>query len=282
MSYQLPANPDLITPEYWGGIDITNPNHFMGVPDTLISATRKEHRTAAENLACCLQQVIRGDFVETGSLGNEFSPSPSTLADGTVVVIDCEHLMKWTYPNEDIEWQAPDPVGKGIPIQAPFAEHWKNQQSNIGSSTESQHFGDERASFPELHTLYGRYLEWGVLFSRTRKETDEVTRYLATWAFCAAKAGPKGLYVPHGGNVIFRRIELLPIDVGAACARPELDIVTCGIRAIERVREVKTIHPANGNREKSPSLRERIGELAKGGLGKIVLPSPRPVPVPGF
>lgn len=275
MSFELEPKPELLTPQFWNGVDINNPNHFMGISPDYIAATKKEQRVAADHLASCLHQVLSGDFTEVkASVGNEFFADES-VQDGTVVVLDREHLLKFLPANpRDRDASQEKPVGSGVPIDKPYANHWRDQQP----AGISDHFGEESAHFPDVDAQYSRHLSWGVLVSRKKSKESGERRYLATWAFCAARSSSNGISIPTGGPYYFRCLETLPLDIQIARPLPSVQLQSGTTRMVERIRDIHIVHAANGKREPTPAFHKKIREWAGSKLGELTLPRPIPVP----
>lgn len=237
----------LASSEYWDGIDTDDPSHFDVPYVPAARVTAHEQKAAALVLASCLNEVISNDFVEQElRAGEEFDPTETELEDGTVLIIDSEHLFRWSYPpGSDHEWEEPNQALDTPPISNDFVSMWRGRQP-YNTSTD-QHFGDERVAFPEDKMVYGRVLSWGVLLTRRDAQRD---RFLATWALAAPHATPRGVAVPLSPDMeMFRTAERLPMKVGQAIPNPDTVAPTFGIRSVERVRKLKIVHAATASYE---------------------------------
>lgn len=262
----------LVSPEYWDGIDIGDPAPFAEPPRMPVHLTVKEHRAAGVVLASCLDDVMSNQHIERDLKVEEtFDPTESELGDGTVLILDKEHLSMWTYPpGNERDWKEPDPAWPDTPpIGSDYVGMWRGRQPY---GMDDQHFGDERVVFAEDKIIYSRLLTWAVLLTRRNKNRD---RFLATWAFAAPKAGPGGIDVPISDDVDFMRTaKRLPLTVGQTVPDGDLHTPTFGIRAMERVKKIKIVHAATAEYEPEE---EKSGALssAKARLGKIFVPEPQ-------
>jgi len=244
--------------EYWGGIDMYEPDHFAVDKQPPVHISQREYRGAAMVLASCLEEVIHGDYAEVNSGAKEsFGPSSDRMGDGTVVIVDREHLFRWTYPTEhDREWQSSDPPSSAAIPASDLAGYWSDNQP---LTFDSSHFGDERAVFLEEKMIYGRFLQWGVLIS-----TKNNDRLLATWAFSAPCLAHGSVSLPRVDGVkLFRTGEKLPLSVQEAMPQSDLHLNKCAIRAVERIKAIKIVHAATVSYEPQAdpkSLSEKLAE----------------------
>jgi len=276
MSYILEPNPVLLSPVYWDGADINAPNHLGATPESEGQVSEFEGRIAASLLKRTLGFVVADKYEELQNPIQipEFNPDSGILEDGTILVIDRESLARYSYPaTGERVWDAKKVGEGGSPILPPYGKHWKENQIR-SSEGERPDFGDDRAFFPELFTIYNRYLQWGVLLSRRNK-----LRLIATWALSDPQARRFGIKVkpPKDDG------QILPFNVGPGTANlgPDVQADDFTLRLITRVRDVTVIKTDYKHEpsQKSRGWRERVAaKLAD--LNVAINPPHQPAPIP--
>lgn len=268
MTYQIEPRNELLSPEYWGGVDIDNPNHFAFPLDTVTSHTRRDHSFAANSLRLCLTRVLRGNYTEASShIQPEFGPDLQQHADGTVIVIDSEQLRKWTPTDSGlVSVTSPTFPNDSPRIRTPFAEYWRENQE-IEDFVNLRHFGQEEAYFRDESAMYSRTVDWGVLLSRRNG-----TRIAVKFPLAVPRASMVGILIPPRSS----RAESLPIDIGLAEPIPASILDTSATRRIHRVKDIRIVRPAGGSREKDPSMAEKL-KIAAAKLGRSAVPKLKPV-----
>lgn len=255
----LEPKPELLTPEYWGGVDINNPNYFAGPYIEPATPSRSERREAAGELAQVLAGVVKSGGTELRShMEPEFDPSRIQLEDGSIVILDREFLLRqFNHQGTKKPFTQPHPGYASPPITSPYVDYWR---SNIGfvATGGSNNFGNEVAIFESEEAMYGRYLSWGVLTT-----AKSGLRMVCTWAISAPQycAESGGISIPLAGNrwAGYRTARSLPLDVGVAIPNPQLG----KNRTIERTSEIRVIHSAQGRKGKdSRTVMERLADIA--------------------
>jgi len=259
---------ELLSPAYWGGVDIENPNHFAFPPTPITLHTRREHRLAATSLKLCLSRVLRGNYTETSSLLRpEFEPDQQQLADGTVIAIDSEQLRKWTLIDSGVKAVGGPSFPNDSPrIRTPFAEYWRENQT-VEDLVNLRHFAQEDAIFHEESAMYSRTVDWGVLLSRR-----DGTRIAVTFPLAVPRASTVGILIPSRSSIA----DGLPIDIGLAEPVPPSQLDPRATRRIQRVKDIRVVRPAGGSREKAPSMTEKL-KIAAEKLGRTAVPKLKPV-----
>ncbi len=258
MAHLLEPKQELLSPEYWGGVDINNPNHFTVPYVEPTTPTRSEHRIAAGQLARVLTDIVNDGGTEFKShMRPEFDPSNTQLEDGSVVILDQEQLYKWVDRKDKKDSPRYPRTSDTPPITSPFVDYWR---SNLGfvKPGGSTHFGDEEAFFEAEEAMYGRHLSWGVLTT-----AKSGLRMICTWGISVPKYR-EGLGVGVlGGDKWFRLARALPLEVGVAEAHPQLDLEVVTVRSIQRVSEIRVVHSAQrGKGRDERTVRERLAEIA--------------------
>jgi len=271
MSELSQADQALISPDYWQGINIMNPEHFAVAPEMHPVLTKKEDRVAAHALSSCLEQVLEGNSTELRTFHRPFNPTRDQMPDGSVIAIENEQLLLRAPVSVT---RLPELSSSSLPesdLAPPFASYWREHQPTVVGD----YFGEDTRVFgnadEDVYIGYGRWVTWGVLLSRKNGE-----RLLSTNALVAARANEAGIVtVPAGGRWEgYRMGTLLPLEVGQANAHPEALLPgDCTSRMIVRVKDVREVRPGAGRLETEPSVLERLKDFARG-LGGAVVPNP--------
>lgn len=250
-----------LTAEYWGGNNIFDESLFQGeIPRVRSYLDFKTLQHARGSLQHGVAQVAVGNSTEVKyGIGKEFSPD---LEDGSLVVVDEEHILRWAYNNPKCIQNNTSPYEKGPVITRPYSQYWLHNQngdhrpSNIGA--ESITFGDE-------HALYVRCIEWGVVVSRGK------SRLIQPFSFGTTKLLPDGsIHTPQierKNSALAGSALLMPVGIGEVQIEPRLTLERCTIDALARVRSIDVVYPATGSKE--PKRERRFG------LGRLGLPNVR-------
>ncbi|HSW37557.1 MAG TPA: hypothetical protein VLG37_04300 [Candidatus Saccharimonadales bacterium] len=271
MSYRLEPAAKYVSPEYWDGVDINQTELFIPgeVAVGNIWLTQKEGTRAAQYLAEYLGEIASGEHAELAAFRRgEFNPADNGLGEGSVVIVDNEYLSHWHYLDPERTMSGNNHYHTNRPITEPFMDYWLRNQ--MGG--ERLHFGDEEAVYPEQNMVYSRYLNWGVVI-----ELKDGSYAFTRDAFGAPKLQPGGtVSVPPKNSWIFRGASILPVEVGKARASGRLELDTCAIDTIERIRSLRVVRAGSREREVDKNLAKLLRERAKA-LGGLGLPNPEPV-----
>lgn len=243
----------MISPDYWGGIDVYDDEGFAGQEFLTVSPTAKVALATTVRLTDCLQKVAANEYAETPSFMDErFWATPEQFADGSVVIIDSEQLRRQvTGPMVDVR---PYHLYDSGPIAEPFAEYWKQQDGEHDAV--NQIFGRDEMHFPDEVT-YRRRLEWGVCVTGTTGN-----RILLTQELFEPRTIRGEINVKSNTNTG----RLMPFDVGAAHAY-ELQTGFGLFQVAERVRAVNIVHHEFDSTafeeacQPDASLMQRLGRL---------------------
>lgn len=275
MTNVVNSDPSLLDPERWSGIDIHNSDIFRDAEmSASVELTRRQERVAASNLEYVLRQVVAGDYTEDKAhFESRFAPASDRLPDGSVILTDLEYLMLYIPKPNGLREMAPDTQAKSDPVAPPYAQLWRNSRTNPDVQNAAATLGQEGARFPEQNIQYGRYISWGVLLTQ-----KDGSRAVARWALGAPKSSPHShanIYVPTSGRYLPRTATALPLSVGVAEPRPDLELTTHTNRCVSKIREVRIVYPAGGSRERQPTLKERL-KAASEVVGRALSPNPVP------
>ncbi|HYF96759.1 MAG TPA: hypothetical protein VD947_01835 [Patescibacteria group bacterium] len=259
MTHILEPDKKLISPEYWGGVDIKDASQFnreMPAPSYL---SIQEQAAADLVLATCLGEVMHGNFAETPYWPDEnFNPSEGELGDGTVIIVDSESLMRRSYaPGQDREWpERHEPTGTRLGT-TDFCDIWKSHQP---VDSETPIFGEEQASFPAEKIMYDRALQWGVLVTQKSK------RLVSTCGFELPRVRSNRVFMPSRRDKMLRRADAMPIPFQKTTTSPELHLDDSSIRGMNRVRGIHIVHAATADYDPKKG-REKLSRRFRNALG---------------
>lgn len=209
MAHRIEANPLVLSPEYWDGIDVWNPNHFIGKidsPEPHIGLLRGGIALGA------LQRVLTGasdgnSYLEVPTrVSYEPEPMVRDVPVGSVVVLEKEMIIRYMQKGRVTEESEPSLDKPTAQIEAPFMRYWlRSSQQGIFSP------GIEKAVFPEHGIEYVRRLTWGVVMKQMGGNT-----FIRGVPFDRPRVGADGkVHVPsrRDRGIIVQRI---PFEMSAA------------------------------------------------------------------
>ncbi len=233
MAYRLEANPELLDPQRWGGIDITNPQDFTPRGDDHLM-TSAEQRQAAELLTPVVAAVHANTYRDpVADLRDDGTLDTDRLSNGSVLILDRESLIHWDGDDELARVLDTD-MGGGAAIAGRHADYWQEHQGR----RKSEGFGVEQAVFLDENAVYTRYLEWGVLLK------EGITSILALWSLSDINVRRGVMRLPLG-PITSEDSLTLPIKVARSSAHSEL-FNGAYVRRIQRVRAARVIYPHEG------------------------------------
>ncbi len=268
MAYQLEADPQLLSSEYWG-LDIDDLNSFADeVEAPLLS--RVAYRAAARRLVTCLSEVMLDNYIEQSFPARMFDPSHNELNDGSVVVILREQVMKAFLPEDkELKWSDADDNKNSPPLSHPIAAYWRRNQTG-----QIENFGRETVLFPDGVSRYDRFAEMGVL--STAPSGD---RRVKCWDLDEVSVTPDMFTVPVSKPKVNRIVELCPLFIDMPIAIKTTVSPEVTIRMIERITDIRVIRTAENDNDQATflRLRERITNTAND-ISSLLLPTPVPIP----
>lgn len=259
-----PISPEVLSPTYWGGVDIHDPETHR--PDNITSydVTHVSLRTdimASVQLSLALTGVRRNEASEmSNAFGANFGPTSDQLADGRAVIIEGEILR--LHVGEDGEPVACPEYDSGLraeyegsPLTRPYLRAWADHLGEAG-------LGYEESGLNEGSLYHLRYFSFGVLARMRRGDNG---RPMVMYNFDAARVDAKGLVSvgPHAEKQS-RIATRLPITVGKTLIRPVDTCAGVEMRDIERIKSISMVPPpGSGERkERRKPLAERVREPA--------------------
>ncbi len=265
MAYQLEADPRLMSPDYWGGVDIMNPDHLAGLPEEPSVPNRQSRKLAQRALTGCLDEVLATDRFHEASLAlsGEIEPTIPDLPQGTTIILDTEYLSKQTYlPSAKKAERVIDLDATAI--SDPFTSYWR--QNQLSGTTR---FGDEQAFFDTegVEITYTRALQWGVM-ARSKRGLP----VLRTWQFATPRTQTGKLVVPKPEGT-----EKFPPDINYARPIPFINLGNSGIVGIARIRDARAVakpRPREGNTHELNIEQLVRNTLANAGIGVRLQPVP--------
>lgn len=261
---QINEQGQKLTAEYWGGQDIFNDDLFKEAP--YVPGVYLEHKKF-KHVRSCLQrgvgQVAAGNATEIRyRAGNEFNPE---LGEGSLVVIDSEHLMRWTYRDPERGWEEARSREDGPAITRPYSTFWLNNQD--GTAKPNNGLGIESVTFLDELAIYIRSLNWGVVAEQSK------TQLIQPFCFSTIKLLRGGyIHTPstvRRDSVLHGHAMRMPINIGEVKINPRLTIgrYGCSIDWLERVRSVGIVYPVSGGKEPKMNRKRVLGRLALPKLG---------------
>jgi hypothetical protein len=220
MEYAVASNPVLVSPEYWGGTNVDDPEAYNGEAKEHLRLSHKQYLTAAGLLAYTLQNAMADQVIETPTSESdllarvEISP-----IQAQVMVINTEFLIRWDVDRPADQARVENRLMEGHTdwpaIERPFTNYWLKHQTTL-PTRERPFVGEEHAAFPSEQAFYYHALQWAVL---TKRQKDGVP-VLAMWEFRDARLMPNGkIQVPTGSH----RTSSLSLSVGEIVPDEPLD-----------------------------------------------------------
>lgn len=236
MTSLIEAHPELIAPESWGGLDITDysaPLNTMLPPEIALKPV--ETKRASLSLAQLLSKAATGNCIETPyKAGAIFNPTAEELPDGTVMIVENDQLTgRVIDPFNSYEPSIrPPETFTSPPIREPYTDYWRENQDTKDDHGCTLHFGSERAHFPTQCVGYSRYLQWGVLATNAKGQ-----RGMQTWAFSAPTLEADGnIQISEQANA-----RQIPFEIGVVSLCVELNLQSTTVRVIDRVKGIRAI-----------------------------------------
>jgi hypothetical protein len=252
---QIPLPEAKLTPEYWGGHDIFNEALFQEAPHVPGTYLKYEKfKYARDCLHENVGQVALGNGTEIRyRAGAEFDPE---LEEGSLVVIDSEHLARWIYDDPEYSWDEGVIREEGPVIARPYSDYWRNNQNG---TAEPIPLGSESVSFVEDLAMYTRSVQWGIIVHQAG------ARLIQPFFFGTTKLLPNGqVYSPRAQKkdlALHGQALRMPVPIGAVEVRPRLTLERCAIDALDRVRSIDVVYPAAGGKQPAQSAKRGLGRL---------------------
>lgn len=259
MAVSIEPNSQLITSEYWNGVDIANPDCFTIRPPEEFSAGKFQRFRASLAFKDGLVSIA-----DTHAEADEtvftrwFDPPKEHLPDGTLVVVEREALVAGIEDDNTLQVVHETATAmKSHPISQPFSVNWLNAQYS-----QVEDCGVEQAMFADQNALYLRSLLWGVLISK-----QNGTRGMLTWQFNdpVLERDEEGEHIAI--TAPDEEAEAIPMEVGVAGRGRIIQEGSLSIRAVERNKSITVVRRADtnglrGDKHRSlASLRERISSI---------------------
>ena len=248
----------LVAPEYWQGHDIFDESIFRREPAPGLYLNYENYVTARNDLRFAVGQVAAGNATEVryGS-GKEFN---TDLPDGSLVVVDTEHIARWSYADPARVWEADRPRQSGPTITRPYSEFWLRHQD--GSSQVKPYLGTEGAMFADKFITYSRILSWGVL------ATQGGGRWIQPFSFGATTLSLNGTVDTPRAHKRYPSLQgaviPMPAAVGEVEVSPRLSVPALGyaIDSMERIRSIDVVYLAASRKAGKRQRARRFGVLA--------------------